>query len=249
MNKELLRDRRVIAGAAALGGLVVGAVGGYFAAKKKVTERAMAEIEVLTEEMKLQIDLAMGQAEKIKDKAVEDVVKATIRADKAKRDTELKAKGLLKETIVAAAEVIDDAEEEIEEEDEVGKYVDPYDFETEAPLRMITVPYIITVDEFFGSDEEDYNKLSIDYWAGDRVLSDDKEEHIPDVEGTVTEANLERFGHGSNDPNLVYVRNDRLQTDFEICYNPGSYSREVLGMLEHANEYKRKPRKFRQDED
>jgi hypothetical protein len=38
-----------------------------------------------------------------------------------------------------------------------------------------------------------------------------------------------RFGHGSKDPNVVYIRNPRLEMEMEILRDPSSYEKEVLG--------------------
>jgi hypothetical protein len=42
--------------------------------------------------------------------------------------------------------------------------------------------------------------------------------------------NIIRIGHRSNDPNVLYVRNHVLGTDFEVCRSTGSYKREVAGL-------------------
>jgi hypothetical protein len=62
-----------------------------------------------------------------------------------------------------------------------------------------------------------------------------------------------KFGHGSGDPNVVYIRNDKRQSEYEVVHDPGLYSVEVLGLeiehntrtqdLRHAN----RPPKFRQE--
>ncbi len=44
------------------------------------------------------------------------------------------------------------------------------------------------------------------------------------------------FGHGSGDPNVFYVRNHRRKTEYEILYNTGLFSEEVLGLEIEDNE-------------
>lgn len=89
-------------------------------------------------------------------------------------------------------------------------------------------PYIISVTEFTDNDL-DYGQNTISYYAGDNVLADERDQPIPDIEGVVGMRNL-RFGDGSGDPNIVFVRNDALEVDFEICQSLGTYAEEVLGV-------------------
>ena len=55
---------------------------------------------------------------------------------------------------------------------------------------------------------------------------------IDDINGTVGQDNMKRFGHGCDDPNVVFIRNEKLATDFEVLRHNGSYAEEVLGLVE-----------------
>lgn len=90
-------------------------------------------------------------------------------------------------------------------------------------------PYIISVSEFMDNDPQ-YQQNAISYYKGDGVLADERDQPIPDKNAIVGERNLQRFGEGSGDPNIVFVRNDRLEVDFEIALSLGTYSEEVLGV-------------------
>lgn len=94
-------------------------------------------------------------------------------------------------------------------------------------------PYIISEEEFLTS-EKDYNQTTMTYYSGDNVLTDAKDEPIDLVDMVVGEGNI-RFGYGSNDPRTVYIRNDRLEQDFEVTQSDGKYAHEVLG-LQHSDE-------------
>ena len=79
-------------------------------------------------------------------------------------------------------------------------------------------PYVISRDRF-ALDEEDgqyFDKITLTYYPRDRMLLDDEEEPIEDVPGTVGWKNLRQFGGESGDPDIVYIRNHRLSTDFEV---------------------------------
>lgn len=79
-------------------------------------------------------------------------------------------------------------------------------------------PYVITPDEF---GETDYKIISLYYYA-DNVLTDEFDNIIDDVEGTVGEASLDTFGEYEDD--AVFVRNDQLEIDYEICADLRAYS-------------------------
>lgn len=115
-----------------------------------------------------------------------------------------------------------------------------------------TEPYLISVEEFM-EDFENHDKISISYYDGDDTLADEREQMIPDVEGTVGKENLVRFGQASRDPNTVYVRNKRLNTDFEVYREDGSFSVMVLGMdeefLDPKDDQKHRNQKLRDDRD
>lgn len=101
------------------------------------------------------------------------------------------------------------------------------DREENIRLEQIDKPYVISVREY---SESDYRNSSLAYFAEDGVLIDEREQPIPDIDAVINEANLERFGHGSNDRRIVYVRNDKLEMDFEVVRSEGSYAKEVLGL-------------------
>jgi hypothetical protein len=107
--------------------------------------------------------------------------------------------------------------------------------------RDVNQPYIIHEDEWVGGDKA-YNQTQYTYWAGDDVLTDTDNTPIAHPNQVVGRENL-RFGHGAGDPNIVFVRNDRLELDIEIDREPGSFEEEVLGKtrpiedgLEHSDQ-------------
>lgn len=120
-----------------------------------------------------------------------------------------------------------------------------WDWDAELAQRDEDNPYIIHHDEF-QQGEKDYDQITLTYFEGDDILCDDKDEVVSDVDLLVGNANLSRFGHGSKDNNVLYVRCDHLDTDFEIVRRKGRYTQEVLGFIEHSEDHRR-PRKFRRD--
>lgn len=105
-------------------------------------------------------------------------------------------------------------------------------------------PFIITEDEF-GTNEDDYDQITLTYYAEDDVLVDEHEKPIEEIDKIVGEGNLLRFGHGSRDNNIVYIRNNHLSYDFEVIKREASYAKEVLGFQHTDSGGSRKTKKFR----
>lgn len=129
---------------------------------------------------------------------------------------------------------------------------DKIDWAAEKALRNTVDPYIISSEEFY-QNENDYEQMSLTYYEGDDILSDGKDEPVQSVEHTVGLWAFNRFGHGSDDPNVVYIRNGRLSMDFEVMRNEGSFAEEVHGItgksIRHMDSSKGKVRKFRTYDD
>lgn len=90
-------------------------------------------------------------------------------------------------------------------------------------------PYLISVDEFL-ENPNDYIQVSYTYYAGDKTLTGDRpDEVINEVDITVGLNNLERFGYVKNDPEMIFVRNEKLSLDIEVSRSHGKYSVEVGG--------------------
>lgn len=95
----------------------------------------------------------------------------------------------------------------------------------------VAKPYVIKPEEF-GQTDDDYDLISLNYYA-DGVLTDDFDDIIEDVEGTVGEDSLSHFGEYEND--AVYVRNDARKADYEICLDNRKFS-EVVDIPPHLRE-------------
>jgi flagellar basal body-associated protein FliL len=121
--------------------------------------------------------------------------------------------------------------------------VGDFDYEVEIPKRTPDEPYVLHYDEFYENDKE-FQQVSVTFYEEDGVLVDEREQPFADSEASVGDVNLTRFGYGSKDPNIVYIRNERLEMDFEIARASGSYVQEVLG-FRHSDDDG--PRKFRRD--
>lgn len=153
------------------------------------------------------------------------------------------------ETKEVVRNVFDTAEKYSEEE--LSAMAEEADVESVIE-RDPDIPYVISVAEFMANDDE-FDQISITYFDGDDTLADEREQIIPDIENVVGAANLQKFGeNGSNDKDVVYIRNERIHTDFEVCREDGKYAVMVLGISEELLDDERpaKPRvrKMREDD-
>lgn len=99
----------------------------------------------------------------------------------------------------------------------------------ERSARDKTRPYVIEAAEWYTNDT-DYDQITLTYWADDDVLADDAERVVMDVDTIVGGTNLHRFGFQSDNPDIVYVRNDRLRADYEISKDERNYAEVVHGI-------------------
>lgn len=94
-------------------------------------------------------------------------------------------------------------------------------------VRNPQFPYVISIDEF-SEDFEKYQKITLNYYAEDDVLADDKDVPIRDAVG-LAGAFKTKFGDRSGDPHIVFIRNERLESDFEITLDERAFTEVVLG--------------------
>jgi hypothetical protein len=131
---------------------------------------------------------------------------------------------------------------------EYGIEVDPnWNYEEELKHRSPDAPYIIHRDEFF-SNEMDFEQTTIMYYQKDDVLCDEADMPIPRYDKFVGEL---KFGHGSLDRSICYVRNEHISHEWEVILDEGSFAVEVLGAeMENeikASDLKHSVPKFRQE--
>lgn len=116
----------------------------------------------------------------------------------------------------------------------LGGMIDDWDYEAEKAHRTPGEPYIIHANEF-EENEHDFTQINCTYYAGDDVLVNDADRTnpFPNYPRVVGEL---RFGHGSLDQNVVYIRNESRRMEYEIMREPTSWEDEVMGISEERNE-------------
>lgn len=97
-----------------------------------------------------------------------------------------------------------------------------WSYPRELESRSANAPYVIHQDEW-SEGERGYSKVTYTYYEPDDVLVDEADEKpVPHGDLIVGQDNL-KFGHGTDNEDVVFVRNDRLEIDIEICRSRKSY--------------------------
>lgn len=153
--------------------------------------------------------------------------------DPVEKETE-KAEEETEEVVVTTGEPQPEHDEEVDEEgieearSNLQRIIDSYtkdedsvhNFTEQATLSFVkdTPPFVIPQQKYAWDEEEgdEYEKITLTYYPRDRILLDDEEDVIDDVNKYVGWKNLNRFGDESGDADVVFIRNRWLKTDFEV---------------------------------
>lgn len=103
---------------------------------------------------------------------------------------------------------------------------DQWDYEAELAVRTPNEPYVIHRDEYV-CEEMGYEQTTVTYYAGDDIMTDINDVPIYNHGSIISPL---KFGHGSGDPNVVYIRNEKVELEWEVLLHTGRYSVEVLGL-------------------
>ena len=119
---------------------------------------------------------------------------------------------------------------------------DDWNYELEYEKRGNGI-YIIHADEYIQGDYE-FKQETVTYYRGDDIMADMEDVPIYNYYERMGEL---KFGHGSKDKNVVYIRNERLNREWEVLLHHGHFEVEVKGLYEDGGELKHALRKFRDD--
>jgi hypothetical protein len=124
-----------------------------------------------------------------------------------------------------------------------------WDYAEETKLRAANPgrPFVIHLDEY--GDESGYATSVYTYYEEDEILSDERDEVVDNVDELVGMENLARFGHGSDNANILLVRNEALEIDIEITKSNGSYAADVQGFLQHDYTVEKMPKRHERFDD
>ena len=184
-------------------GLVIGSVVTYVIVKDKFEKIAQEEIDSVKE-------VFGRRVEKETDKKVEKIAKKEV--EKIRKEYNEYDNLTKNYTIYSKNEVEED--EEVCENNDDGVELDEIERASDYDR-----PYIIEPQEFGALDG--YSLITL-YHYSDNVLADDCDELVEDLDDVVGEGYASHFGEYEDD--CVYVRNDRLKADYEICRDLRKYS-------------------------
>lgn len=108
--------------------------------------------------------------------------------------------------------------------------VPDWDYEAEIAKRGPRDPYVIHSDEYH-SEESGFRQAQLTYYAGDDVMTDEDDQPVFNFEEIIGPL---MWGHGCNNGDLFYVRNPRLEAEYEITRSYESYAHAILGIEAEA---------------
>ena len=221
MNKALFNTILVTAGAA-IGSLVTWKV-----VERKYARIAQEEIDSVKEEYKRIMDLSRKEVEayrRIKrndatdsdgdnaeGKSVENP--QTIQDDDSRNDD---AQAFTEQEVIDYHNIVNKYRKISDDESE-NESNEEGDEEEEVEVQYIDAPYVIAPEDFCGIPG--YSGEPLDYFA-DGVLADGWGVKL-DIEETIGEDAIDHFGEYNND--VVYVRNEAKEIDYEVTRDPRTY--------------------------
>lgn len=123
---------------------------------------------------------------------------------------------------------------------------DTWNYEEEFSTRNSMNPYVIALEEF-KEDEFGFHQTTVTYYEGDDVMVDESDTPIYNFHQIIGEL---KFGHGSQDKNVVYIRNEKEKQEWEVLRHAGHFAHEVLGLeleQEDEKELRHSVLRFRRD--
>ena len=245
MNPQVIRNLELVAGAAFFGGLLGGAIG-YLKARSSFAQQL--------EDTKANLEHSQAMLGKTSETLREvryELERLTLAQEKVSTENAriiTGATSLAREAFTDYSRAFNPQTEPEEPQKKASKKVvippkesDEGVIDREDPRH----PHVITCEEF-AEDNPEYEKITLAYFEEDDVLADD-DGMIDNTEYIVGSVALRRFGVGSRDPNIVYVRNPAISADFEIVKSHKSYVETILGVPPEPRD--KRPRKMRASDD
>lgn len=106
--------------------------------------------------------------------------------------------------------------------------------------------FCVTQDEFV-NEADAHDKITLNYYDEDNILCDSLNEIIPNPEQIIGEDALDSFGCLSENDDIVYIRNTKRMSDFEIIRHHSSWEKDVMGVI--PTKPKKKKNTVRRDTD
>jgi hypothetical protein len=209
-------------------GAVLGFAVGYKFTKDKFREEAKKEVEEVREVYR-QKTVAL-ELEKVKDVLPSEIVESKEVSERegyvqyARPERPLPSPVPVVEPPTSPRlNIFDNPKVEVEEEAE------------EEVQHINGTPELITYDAFVANDLG-YNQTVLTYHISDRTVLDDAGQPVENYADLIGTDFLSHWGFGSKHPDMVYIRNEYLEQDFEICRDHGSHEARQFGMNNDGSE-------------
>lgn len=215
------------------GGLILGGVAGYLSGKYIAEERARAEVDAKMAELEdfyKKRDESRQKAHELNE-LKEQFAEQAIAASSAEEGDELK--------VIDYSKFSDGAKADQSDDDEWGdaprpkgapkrgqrKTSNPPDYREEGgaavyPSEPESEPHIISEQSF--AAELVNEKITLIWFTGDNVVTDEEYQPIEDL-GVIGDGWQEHFGE-EEDPDVIHVRNPKINVDYEIIRDNRSYA-------------------------
>lgn len=208
-------------------GIIVGFAAGATATwqylSRKYNKIILEEVQAIREPMleKKVIDVSEEDCS-----PKEEVISVLVEKDKTKYIDRIKKTSYDKKFSSPVSESKSQIESKEETVKEVKELKELQGLETMLKSKYdvkVSSPIVIPPQEY--GEESDYEKISLTYYS-DRILADEDDNRIVDVEGCVGEKSLLTFGEYEDDS--VFVRNDPQKTYYEILLDQRRYADVLL---------------------
>lgn len=216
-----------ILGGVALGSLAIGAAASFLLTRKRLTRKFDDQI---TEEIELaRQHYKKWYSQKLQEH-VDELAEGEIEAEKLVREASQAMTRYQGDDTRLFEEEEKNDDEIVEVSENIFVRRDAFDYQAALAEREANPdePYVISHVEYM-ENEPDHAQTTFTYFAEDDILCDEHDEPV-DASHTIGEGAFAKFGHGSQDNNVVYVRNEHVEMDYEVVKSEGSYTKEVLGV-------------------
>lgn len=197
-------------------GAVIGSVATWFAVKTKYEKIAQEEIDSVKVEFDQLVKNRKKEMEiyhKIMDAKKNEETEEDNDSDEDDSEYE--------QTIIDYNNLTRNYSGSGDEDDESDKNGEEGVERGEDEVSYINGPYVISPEEF--NDRTDFSAQPLDYYA-DGVLADGWGVKM-DIEETIGEESLNHFGEYDDD--VIYVRNERTEIDYEVTKDPRTYEERI----------------------
>lgn len=214
-----------------IGGVAVGGAATFFYMRKKLVDQE-EDYEQQIQDVK-----AVYSKKAEKDAADTERAKRMVTDNIRMKDELMKSMAIAdkqkyrKEYNAFSKPVPEEELKDLGDETELGGNDDEEDdrFIGEYPQEDIAErPYVITEFEAINGRKM-YDKTTLNYYD-DGILEDEATDYlIDDIDGTIGLDSLNRFGEGTEDgdPDVVFVRNEKISTDFTIVRQHRDYIPDI----------------------